>query len=301
MKSKFAKTAVLCILAAALLVSPALAATIGGATVSGSNVRLRSAADTSTNANILSELPAGTFLLVEEKAGNWYKVVCSGVKGYISADYVTFSETLNGTYGVPAETSGTNINMRSAASTSGGVVKNISAAGTKLNVLGVSGQWLRVSDAAGATGYIRSDLLTYQSGSAALPKPAASAAVTAGDKLVETAMLYQGYAYTWGGMSPSTGFDCSGFANYVCKQHDISLHRVAQDIYSYDGTAVSKDSLQPGDLLFFGYGAYSVTHMGIYIGNNEFIHASTSTTGVIISELDSNYYTRMYVGAKRVV
>ncbi|MBE6914482.1 MAG: NlpC/P60 family protein [Ruminococcaceae bacterium] len=302
MKSKLVKAAVLCAVVAALLVTPALAATIGGATVNGSNVRLRSAADTSTGTNIITELQSGTFLLVEEKVGNWYKVVYNGVPGYISASYISFSESLNGAYGFTAETAGTSVNLRAAASTASGVVKNIAAAGTKLNVLGVSGQWLRVSDASGVSGYIRSDLVKYKAASAPQQTQPVqpSAPATAGDKLVETAMLYKGYAYTWGGMSPSTGFDCSGFANYVCKQHDITLNRVAQDIYSYDGTAVAKENLLPGDLVFFGYGPYCVTHMGIYIGDNDFIHASTSTTGVIISELDSNYYTRMYVGAKRV-
>ena len=161
---------------------------------------------------------------------------------------------------------------------------------------GVSGQWLHVTDAAGVSGYVRSDLVRYQ-------RKAATGAATqsAGDQLVQTAMQYQGYAYRWGGMSPATGFDCSGFANYVCAQSDISLHRVAQDIYTNDGVAVSKAELQPGDLVFFGYGAYSITHVGIYVGDGQMIHASTSSTGVILSDINSNYYTRMYVGAKRVV
>ena len=76
---------------------------------------------------------------------------------------------------------------------------------------------------------------------------------------------------------------------------------MAQDIYTSDGAAVSKDELQPGDLVFFGWGPYSVSHVGIYIGDGQMIHASTSSTGVIISDLDSSYYTRKYVGAKRVV
>jgi len=100
-------------------------------------------------------------------------------------------------------------------------------------------------------------------------------------------------------MSPS-GFDCSGFVNYICDIYGYDLYRVAQDIYNNDGSYVDKSALQPGDLVFFGYSAYGITHVGMYIGNGQFIHASTSTTGVIISELGSNYYTNRYVGAKRI-
>lgn len=299
MKRKFSRVVACLLLVAALLTTPCLAVTIGGATVTGSNVRLRSTADTSSASNILAEMPMGAFLLVEEKLNGWYKVVYNGVTGYVSADYATFAETLDGTYSYTAATAGTSVNIRAAASTAAAVVKNLAEAKTKLTITGVSGQWLKVTDAVGATGYIRSDLLTYD-GAEATPLPSTSVANTLGEKIVQTAIQYKGYAYTWGGMSPTTGFDCSGLVNYVCKQHGISLHRVAQEIYSNDGVFVDKANLQPGDLLFFGYGPYSITHTGIYVGNGQMIHASTSNTGVIYSDINSSYYTRMYVGAKRV-
>ena len=110
-----------------------------------------------------------------------------------------------------------------------------------------------------------------------------------------------GYRYTWGGMSPDTGFDCSGFVNYIYKLYGYSMNRVAQDIYSGSGTYVSKDQLQPGDILCFGYGPTSVGHVGLYIGNNQMVHASNSRTGVIITDLSNTYYTNNYVGAKRIV
>lgn len=296
MKRKWIRTAAAVLLAAVLLTTPGMALTIGGATVTGSSVRLRTSTDTSTDANVLLEMPKGAFLLVEAQLGGWYQVVYNGVKGYVSADFAEFSETAEGTYQFDAATSGSDVNLRAAAGTGSAVMKNLKKAGTAVTVTGVSGQWLRVTDEGGKTGYVRSDLVRYQRAAAT-----GSAAQTAGDELVQTAMLYKGYAYRWGGMSPSTGFDCSGFVNYVCAQHDITLNRVAQDIYTNDGTAVSKDELQPGDLVFFGWGPYSVTHVGLYIGDGQMIHASTSTTGVILSDLNSSYYTRKYVGAKRVV
>ncbi len=298
MKTKWIRAAAAFVLAAAIMAAPAFAVTIGGATVTGSEVRLRTSADTTSNANVITEMEKGTFLLVEEQLDGWYRVVWNGTEGYVSADFASFTESAEGTYSFDAATAGTDVNMRADASTASIVVKNLKQSGTALTVTGVKGQWLKVADAAGAAGYIRSDLVRYKRGET---QAAAAGAQTAGDQLVQTALLYKGYSYCWGGMSPTTGFDCSGFANYVCSQHGISLHRVAQDIYTNDGVAVAKADLQPGDLVFFGYSAYCVTHVGIYIGNGLMIHASTSSTGVIISEIDSRYYTSMYVGAKRVV
>ena len=276
-----------------LLAVAACAVTVGGGTVTGSDVRLRTGADTSTDANIIRQMNKGTFLLVEETLGGWYKVAYDGVEGYVSADYFSFSETLDGTYTFGAETLGTDINLRSAASTSSAVTKRIAAKGTKLTVTGVSGAWLRVTDALGVSGYIRSDYVRYSDG---IGTPQ-----TTGAQLAETAGKYLGCAYRWGGTSPKTGFDCSGFVNYIYGQYGYELDRTAQDIYSNNGTAVSRDALQPGDVLCFGYGAKSITHVGIYTGGNLMVHASTSSTGVITSEIDSAYYSRMYVGAKRIL
>ena len=289
------------VLAAAMLATPACAATIGGATVTGSDVRLRSGADTSSVANVITEMPAGTFLLVEEQVNGWYKVVWNGTEGYVSAQYASFSEDAEGTYSFSAATGGTDVNLRSGASTATSVVKNLRSAGSALTVTGVSGQWLRVTDASGASGYVRSDLARYKSSQPeAQTQTQTGTAGGVGASMAQTAQLYRGYAYRWGGMSPSTGFDCSGFVNYICSQYSISLHRVAQDIYSNDGTFVSRDALQPGDILCFGYGPYSITHVGMYVGDGQMIHASTSSTGVIYSDINSDYYTRMFVGAKRV-
>ncbi len=307
---KWLRAAAAFVLAAAIMAAPCWAVTIGGATVTGSEVRLRTSPDTSTDANILLEMDKGAFLLVEERLDGWYKAVYNGVEGYVSADFAAFAETAEGTYAFDAATGGTDVNLRAAASTGSAVVKNLRDRGTALTVTGVCGQWLRVTDAAGAVGYIRSDLLRYKNDPGGPNAPAAPVLAsfsfnptgqTAGDALVQTALFFEGYAYTWGGMSPLNGFDCSGFVNYVCSQHGISLHRVAQDIYTYDGVLVGRDELQPGDILCFGYGPWSVGHVGLYIGDGRMIHASTSLTGVIISDVTSGYYYTNLVGAKRVV
>ena len=95
------------------------------------------------------------------------------------------------------------------------------------------------------------------------------------------------------------GFDCSGFTSYVYSHFGIKLHRVACD-QATDGEAADLNALQRGDLLCFYSRANYIGHVGIYIGNNKFIHASTYTTGVIISDLSGNYETRGFV-ARRVI
>lgn len=116
--------------------------------------------------------------------------------------------------------------------------------------------------------------------------------------ILATAKHYLGVKYVWGGTTPS-GFDCSGFTQYVFAQHGISLPRVSRDQYNV-GTSVSFNNLQPGDLVFFSLGQDKVIdHEGIYVGNGQFINASTSK-GVTIYSL-GQYWKSHYVGAKRVL
>ena len=117
--------------------------------------------------------------------------------------------------------------------------------------------------------------------------------------IVETARQYLGASYVYGGSSPS-GFDCSGFDQYVYKQHGISLPRVAGDQANV-GTRV--DSPAPGDLVFFtrAAGSGEISHVGIYIGNNTFIHARNKENGVTSNSLDdSSNYGKRFAGANRI-
>lgn len=116
--------------------------------------------------------------------------------------------------------------------------------------------------------------------------------------IVSTAEKYLGIRYQWGGTSPTTGFDCSGFVQYVFAQTGISLPRVSRDQYTV-GAPVEFNNLQPGDLVFFSFsGNGIVSHDGIYIGNSQFINASSSK-GVTIYTIGP-YWKSVYVGAKRV-
>ena len=291
---KFLSILVLSALLAGLLSISVLADTTGGAKVKPQLLNVRDGA--SLSSAVIDHLPQNTFLLVEGTSNGWSRVVYNGRTGYVASHYLNFYETLDGATNYPAKVKGSDVRMRAQPNTSSQVLGYYQT-GNSLMVLGVSGAWLKVSSAGGVTGYIRSDFLTYaepleEAG------PAGSYDAEMGEKIVETAKLYLGCRYTWGGMSPETGFDCSGLVNYVYNQYGYSLHRVAQDIYDNDGLSVPEHDLKPGDILCFGSSGSSITHVGIYIGDGLFIHASTSTTGVIISTLSSR---NNFIGAKRVI
>lgn len=159
-----------------------------------------------------------------------------------------------------------------------------------------SNGWYRVQYK-GHTAYIKGEYLSTESGGQSIGG-GSSGSGTATD-IANFAMSFVGYSYVWGGMSPSTGFDCSGLMYYVLTQYGYSMKRVANDQMT-QGTAISRDNLQVGDLVFFGYGSYA-NHVGMYIGNGNFVHASTPSTGVRVNSLNETYYNTRYIGARRII
>lgn len=120
-------------------------------------------------------------------------------------------------------------------------------------------------------------------------------------KLLEDAKYFKGGKYVWGGTTPE-GFDCSGYVQYLYKKHNINLPRTAWS-QSKKGIDVAKNDLQKGDLLFFltdKKRGIPVTHVGIYMGDGNFIHAASKKKGIIISPLTHGTYAQTYVSAKRV-
>lgn len=285
-----------------LAISASAAGTIayGAATVTASALNIRSGPGTSYS--IVGRVNRDSRLVVlEQTSADWYKINYQGTVGYVSTDYlknVLKAENFNAT----GKVIGSGCRMRSKPNTTSSILGTYNS-GIKMSVIGINNGWYKVQYN-GKTGYMRSDLMeiisTTSSGGGTTGNTSNS---SQRQKIVDFALKHEGYKYVYGGESLAEGgFDCSGLVYYVFKTNfGYSMHRTASTQYANDGVKISKSELQPGDLVFFSSNGKSVTHVGIYIGNNKFIHASTSKTGVIISDLNSSYYTRVYWGAKNVI
>ncbi len=274
--------------------------------IHGTSVRLRSGP--STSSQILGTYNTGTEMTITGTSGNWYAVTYNGAQGYVSKDYMTTTkpaDTTAASGGTAGTIRGNYVRLRSGAGTNYSILGTYNN-GTPVSITGTSGDWTAVT-IGGVKGYVNSAYIATGSGATTTASGGGEATASGGNTasttqalVVETAKKYLGYPYVYGGMSPS-GFDCSGFVNYVYKLCGYSMNRVASSIYYGNGVYVNKSDLQLGDLVFFSNSSDSVGHVGIYIGNNQFIHASSSTVGVIISDLGSSYYLAHYVGAKRLI
>lgn len=132
------------------------------------------------------------------------------------------------------------------------------------------------------------------------PPSLMSRAVDGVQATLDEALEYLGIRYKWGGESPETGFDCSGFVRYVYNESvGLLLPRNAKAM-SQEGERVDKTQLQPGDLVFFNTMRRTFSHVGIYLGNNLFIHAPRKGAKVRIEDMSDRYWTRRYNGARRV-
>ncbi|MCX7780771.1 MAG: NlpC/P60 family protein [Negativicutes bacterium] len=120
-----------------------------------------------------------------------------------------------------------------------------------------------------------------------------------GQRIVSLAKRFLGVPYAWAGRSPE-GFDCSGFIQYIFNQYSIPLPRMADEQFEI-GIAVPQNDLQPGDLVFFSTYEPGPSHVGIYMGEGQFIHASSGADEVTITPIGKDYYRERYVGARRVL
>jgi hypothetical protein len=121
-------------------------------------------------------------------------------------------------------------------------------------------------------------------------------------KILNNAKKYLGGKYVWGGTKPK-GFDCSGYVQYLYEKEGIALPRTAYE-QSKVGMYVSRKELKKGDLLFFLTNKkrnLPITHVGMYLGDDKFIHAASRKEGIIISSLSKSKYNRLYIKAKRII
>lgn len=244
----------------------------------------------------VGSLKKGALVTIEDDSvDGWYQITSGSVSGYVSAGYITLgadavSEPLKGmvTTGV--------LNVRSGAGTSYGRVGTLKR-GATVTIENTVGSWYQIASGS-LRGYVSADYVVLLDGSAGSSELGVSAAAMAASLV--------GCRYVYGAEGPN-GFDCSGLFYYIFRQLGRPITRTSSSQYNKDGVFVSRDDIQPGDLVFFfdpkfdgSGGRLPTTHVGIYMGNNQFIHASTVTYKVQYDTLFGSYYGNYVVGFKRV-
>lgn len=271
-----------------------------GTVESNDGLRLREKPDKLSATITIAQ--GGDTVVIIRKVGDWYLVNYNLYIGYMHQNYLTVSERKEvdlGEGAIDAEL----VNLRSGPTSSSPLIYQL-VKDEHVHILGFADGWYRVMQEE-TIGYIRSDEI------ALLEKPAENtdgvawvvdendptAYSPAGEQIAACARQYLGCAYVYGGETPS-GFDCSGFVQYVYAQLGYSINRTATAQLA-DGYNIPYDSLLPGDIIYFGYGS-TASHVGIYLGNGDFIHAQNSSTGVVITALSDPYYASCFLCAHRI-
>ncbi len=271
------------------------------------NVREKATKDS----NLVTSITRGDKVSYFETVGEWARITTSTDKnGYVLAQYLVDSadKTIKP---VVKYVNADKLNVREKATKDSKLITSITR-GDKVTYYETEGEWARITTWTDKSGYVlakylvssadkvektvsRSTSTTAGSGAA---QPQSVEGQTLADKIVEYSKKFLGVPYVWGGHSPK-GFDCSGFTYYVFAQFGIKLP-TSSYAYASLGTKVSRSELQKGDILLWDIDRNgTVGHVGIYIGNGMFIHASSSKGKVVTRSLAT--YSEKYLGARRVI
>ena len=262
----------------------------------------------STSYAVIKTLSKGTEVTVISSSNGWSKVNVGGVSGYVSSDYLSSTKPSTGSSSSNESTSNSTstmyttdrLNLRKGAGTSYSVITTLDK-GIAVTVHSSSNGWSKVS-VNGMTGYVSSSYLssTKPSNSSSSTDSSTSSKV---DKVLNFASQQLGKPYVWGAQGPNS-FDCSGLTYYVYKNAaGITLPRTSVEQSKY-GTTVSKSNLKAGDLIFFdtsGPNDGGVSHVGIFVGNGQMIHASSSQKKIVKVSVETSYWNNAFVRAKRVL
>lgn len=293
-----------------LFAGQAFALSYGAGTVTGDELRLRE--QPGTDANVLDTLAAGTKVVVlEDAVDGWFKISWQGKTGYVSANYLEVSTTASAELGSgKVTTEGSSLNVRSGPGTDYDRVTSLPRDAV-VKITGIENGWFKI-ERNGTAGYVSSDYITTCQASAAkssgyAPTPDSTGtigngnATEAGLEIVAYAEGFLGTPYVYGGNGPNS-FDCSGFVKYVFSHFGYSINRTASTQLK-NGTAVEKSELQPGDIVFFKNqgDSHAASHVGIYVGGETFIHASSDTREVEYSSLTKSNNAKKYIAARRIV
>lgn len=289
----------------ALISASALAYDVQGGTVkTSSSVNLRAEATTASAS--LGKLTDQARVAILDTAEGFYKVAYNGTVGYMSADYVEAKPIMNIECGGAKVTTAV-LNVRSGPGTGNDIVTKLYE-GNVAKIIGINNGWFKVQYG-GKTGYVSPDYVTVTAYTGATASAVStlsasgstSAATGTRQQIIEYAATLLGCKYVYGGTSPS-GFDCSGYTQYVFANYGVSLSHSSKTQYS-NAVSIKKSELQVGDLVFFSStaGSSTVGHVGIYTGDDQFIHAASPGKGVRYDSLSSDYYSSHYIGSGRVL
>ena len=273
------------------------------ATVTADSLNVRCGAGTSYS--VITKLSKGTVVDVLESASNgWKKIKTSGgTTGWVSGEYLTTgsagnSSTNNSTSqtSYKATVNTDSLNMRKGAGTSYSVITKLSN-GTVVDVLeSASNGWKKIKTSNGTIGWVSGSYLA--NGVVEQPSTPSTNKVQA---VIDLAHKQLGKPYVWGAEGPNS-FDCSGLIYYVYKNAaGITLPRTSSAQYSA-GVAVSRSNLKAGDLIFSSTdGPGNITHVAIYVGDGQMIHAPRNGKNVEKVSISNSYWNKAYVGARRVL
>lgn len=265
------------------------------------NVNFRTGPSTSYSS--ITVISKGSSIEVLSTSGNWVNAKYNGKTGYIYKDYVSNSTSTSETTQTTKYVNTTaGLNVRTGPSTSYAKIVTLSY-GQSVNVLSTSNGWSKINYS-GSTGYVSSQYLQSKKPSSSSSSNSGSTSVSSSaSSVIAYAKTLLGKPYVWGAQGPNS-FDCSGFTYYVFKNKaGIVLPRTSSAQSKY-GTSVSWSNLRAGDLMFFdtnGANNGQVSHVGLYIGNGQMIHASSSQRKIVITSVNTSYYKNAFVNARRVL
>ena len=272
-------------------------------------LNVRSGAGTSYSK--LGKLEYKEKVTVLSTSNGWSKINYNGKTGYVDSSYLkstlpgsTNDNTNNETTGTTKYVNTTSgLNVRSGAGTSYSKLGKLEYK-EKVTVLSTSNGWSKINYN-GKTGYVDSSYLqsTVPGSNGNNANNNNNTVSTKANEVIAYAKTLLGKPYVWGAQGPNS-FDCSGFTYYVFKNKaGIVLPRTSSAQSKY-GTYVSKSNLKAGDLVFFdtnGANDGNVSHVGMYIGNGQMIHASYGQKKIVIANFNDSYYQKAYVNARRVL
>jgi len=266
--------------------------------INASGVNIRAHANTSSD--VLGQFNTGDKIVANGFSDGWIKFTYNGKDAYINTQFVIGNnleclpsfpvEQNTGFYAVVSTDGG--LNLREAPSTESKILTVLNS-GNIVDVFSENDEWVQVLTSTGLMGFVSAEFIEIKVGA----KPERSAKE---QEVVAYAKQFLGAPYAAGGSSAKTGFDCSGFVYSIYRSFGVTLSRSSRGMAS-NGIEVARADLAAGDLVLFTNGGRNIGHVGIYIGNGQYIHSSTYGVGVIISDLNDRNSNRSFVTARRIL